>query len=256
MSYYLHPDVRTLKEIADSWRRDPGLSSRQSSRANTPHDAQALARLVSTSCWAVQDPYSTRVEAFCNYYRRAQTLDYQNMSDSQLLHELSQFLAEIDELFFFSLLSRRIEKEDGVSEFVQLKIMKTSEHLRGFFEFARGREATIKIWRRDSHGRAIAFEPLLYTLVHESVHAYLDIFSDIRHPKYEEWVTNYNGHGEMFWVLLRFISERIRVFTKSERWRKEMERGELDCVQITKIRGQAGFWGTPERTLMGGVLGP
>ncbi|KAI3341747.1 hypothetical protein F4824DRAFT_486248 [Ustulina deusta] len=182
-SYYLPPDVITLYAIADNWRYDPNLNSHESSRTNTPHDAQSLTRLVSNSCVAAQDPFSEIVEQFVNWYRKFQKKNLNEMGALELEDELWRLLADIDDLFFFfSTLTRKVRRAIGVAE---------------------------------THGNRWHFEHLLYILVHEMCHAYLEIFSDQWHPKHSEWVDDFKGHGEMFWVLLRFVSEKIEMFTQS-----------------------------------------
>ncbi|KAI0487702.1 hypothetical protein F4859DRAFT_465967 [Xylaria cf. heliscus] len=256
MSYYIHPDVKTLKVIADNWWHEPKLNSRKSSRTNTPHDARALARLVSTSSWAVQDPYSEGVAKFIKWYRKAQATDLQGMSDSALEDELWKFMADVDDLFFFSLLTRKVEGQSGRNGLVEVRVVEGLPN--GSYCGAYRQEATaavIRMWRDDNKGKPRRFEHLIYTLVHEMCHAYLDLFSDRRHRKYQEWVSDYQGHGEMFWVLLRFVAGKIGVYTQSDRWHKELEGMESECYELTKTSGDPGSWGTPERILMGSVLG-
>ncbi|KAI1744789.1 hypothetical protein F4680DRAFT_444062 [Xylaria scruposa] len=257
MSYYQHPHVRTLKVIADNWWREPTLNSTKSSRTDAPHDAKALARLVSTSSWAVQDPYSEGVARFLKWYRKTQTIDLQTLSNIQLEKELCKFMFDIDELFFFSLLTRKIEKKSELDRFVRLRI--TGELPNGSYCGSYSLEETspyIRMHRVNQQGEPRPFEHMLYTLVHEMCHAFLDLFSDKRHSRHREFVIDYRGHGEMFWVLLRFVSRKLGAYTRSERWQKELEWMELECLELTQSRGEPGSWGTPEKILMGGVWAP
>ncbi|KAI1746697.1 hypothetical protein F4782DRAFT_536178 [Xylaria castorea] len=257
MPYYLHPDVKSLKVIADNWWHEPELNSRKSSRTNTPHDAQALARLVSTSSWAVQDPYSEGVARLVKWYRNAQAMDLHSMSNHQLENELQLFMADIDDLFFFSLLTRKVEGKSGLNRLVSVRVMDELPKGSHCGAYKQERPLTyIRMWRKRNSGKPWIFEHLICTLVHEMCHAYLDLFSDKRHPKHQRWVSDHQGHSEMFWVLLRFIARKIGVYTKSEQWRKELKSMEVECYDLTQTRGEPGSWGTPERTLMGGLLSP
>ncbi|KAI1305104.1 hypothetical protein F5Y03DRAFT_406648 [Xylaria venustula] len=258
MSSYVHPDVKTRNVIADNWWRERGMSSRESSRTKTPHDAQASTRLVATSSLAVQDPYSDEVVRFVKWYRRAQTTDIHGMSDDKLESELWKYLIDIDEMFFFSLLSRKVEQPSGMKSLVRVRVISGSCESGWCGAYKKeGKSPTIRIWRINKRrGEPWSFEHLIYVLAHEMCHAYLDIFTDKRHPKHQEWVNKFNGHGEMFWVLLRFISRQMGSYLRSEAWRKELDAGEAECYELTNTRGEPGSWGTPERTLQGGVLGP
>ncbi|GAW23764.1 hypothetical protein ANO14919_133400 [Xylariales sp. No.14919] len=239
MSYYIHPDVKTLEEIADNWWKDPGLSS------------------LSTSSLAVQDPYSEAVTKFVKWYRKGQTMDLQSMDNSQLENELWKFLADVDDMFFFSLLSRKVEKPSGLGRLVRVRVMDGLPEDSWCGAYKREEDSPyIRIWRSRRGCEPQSFEHLVYTLVHEMCHAYLDLFNDKRHRKHQEWVYDFKGHGEMFWVLLRFISRKIGMYTNSTNWRKELDGGEAECYSVTKTSGVPGSWGTPERTLMGGILGP
>ncbi|KAI0503212.1 hypothetical protein F5B22DRAFT_652290 [Xylaria bambusicola] len=257
MSYYIHPDVLTLKTIADNRWKEPSLHSANSPRTKTPHDAQSLVRLVSNSSWAVQDPYSEPVTRFIKWYRKGQEMDFKSMDNEKLRDELQSYLADIDDLFFFGLLTRKVKGKSGTQKLVLLRV--TSEAPKGNYCGAYKMEdegPSIRIHRYDRQGIIRPFEKFLSTLVHESCHAYLDIFSDTRHSKHQEWVCDYGGHGEMFWVLFRFIMEKIRAYTRSERWERQMKDMEYECVDITKTKGRPGDWGTPARTVMGGFLSP
>ncbi|KAJ8125677.1 hypothetical protein O1611_g7963 [Lasiodiplodia mahajangana] len=254
MSYYIHPHVKTLKFIADNWERDRHLNSSDSSSTNTPHDAQALARLVSNASWAVQDPYSEAVAHFVKWYRKAQEIDLKSMKTAKLEDELKNFQADIDDMFFFSLLTR---KPPGAERrFVPLIVNddKTNkEGLCGRFE-STPKAQSITLWRYDSKGKAWHIEHLIHALVHEMCHAYLAIFSDRRHRKHDRWYKDFDGHGEMFWVLVRFISGKILSYTNSDRWRTELGREEDRCYAMTGKKCEPGSWGSPERILMGGDL--
>ncbi|KAI0965520.1 hypothetical protein F4678DRAFT_467382 [Xylaria arbuscula] len=258
MSQYIHPDVKTLKVIADNWRRQPDLNSSDSPRTNTPHDARTLTRLVSTSSLAVLDPYSERVEVFVQWYHRAQSMDLRAMSDEELEVELTKISGDIDDMFFFSLLRRTVDKPAGQGSLlsvqaplliVQVMPGASTEGYKAYFRMD-DLSPIIRIWRLSRNGDLWHFETLLSTLLHEMCHAYLELFSDTRHPRHEGWINVFSGHGEMFWVLQRFVSRKIGAYTKSDAWQEVLERGEAECSYHTETRGQPGTWGTPEKTVM------
>ncbi|KAI3339491.1 hypothetical protein F4824DRAFT_498181 [Ustulina deusta] len=202
MSNYVHPDVKTLEAIADNWWKDPTLNSRKSSRTNTPHDAQAITRLVSTSSLAVQDPYSDRVRRFVEWYRHDQKIDLKSMSTAKLEETLQKYQADIDHMFFLSLLTRKVEGPSGLNRLVRLIVMDGTHEDKLSGKYKREETSpTIRMWRiNSSKGEQRPFDQLLYTLLHEMCHAYLELFSDVRHPKDKEWLTDFEGHGEMFWL--------------------------------------------------------
>ncbi|KAI0117979.1 hypothetical protein GGR51DRAFT_555261 [Nemania sp. FL0031] len=255
MSYYIHPDVETLKFIADNWTRDQKVNSSNSTSTSAPHDAQALARLVSNASWAVQDPYSEGISRFVKWYRKAQEWNVRGMSDAKLEDELQKFEIDIDEIFFFSLLTR---KTPGLDRLVRVKVIDElvkGRNIPGAYK-PDPKSPTIIISRYSNTGNSRRVEQLIHSLVHEMCHAFLGIFSDTRNRKHQAWVADFDRHGEMFWVLHRFIMGKIAMYTKSERWKKELNDMEIECYDMTKRRGEPGSWGTPERILMGGVLPP
>ncbi len=180
------------------------------------------------------------------------------MSTAKLEETLQKYQADIDHMFFLSLLTRKVEGPSGLNRLVRLIVMDGTHEDKLSGKYKREETSpTIRMWRiNSSKGEQRPFDQLLYTLLHEMCHAYLELFSDVRHPKDKEWLTDFEGHGEMFWVLLRFVSRKIGAYTKSEQWQAQLDRGETECYNTTKKRGEPGSWGTPERTLMGGVLGP
>ncbi|KAI1109784.1 hypothetical protein F5Y14DRAFT_466304 [Nemania sp. NC0429] len=254
-AYYLHPDVKTLKAIADARWTEPDLRSRRSPRTDTPHDALAITRLVANSCWAVQNPYSTRVKEFIVWFGGTRGLRAGQMSRGELEEKLGQLLHHVDDLFFFSLLSRQVVTESGRRiPLAGLRVVdRLGEDMLGLYVWPT-KSDNIRVARKLGAGVPNpTFEDMMVTVVHESCHAYLTLFSDPRHRRHKAWILDFGNHGEMFWVLYRFVSEKILHFTNSSRWRRELLNAD-DCEDMTKTRGKAGDWGTPERHLMGGVL--
>ncbi|KAK5626633.1 hypothetical protein RRF57_002348 [Xylaria bambusicola] len=177
------------------------------------------------------------------------------MDNEKLRDELQNYLGDIDDLFFFSLLTRKVKGKSGMQKLVLISV--TSElPKRDYCGTYKMRDIgpSIRIHRYTHEDKHQYFERFLSTLVHESCHAYLDIFCDKRHSKHQEWVCDYDGHRKMFWVLFRFIMQKIKAYTKPEAWGNQVKDMESECFSITKRKSQPGEWGTPECTLMGGFL--
>ncbi|KAI1145934.1 hypothetical protein F4825DRAFT_456974 [Nemania diffusa] len=180
MEYYEHPHVKTLKAIAENWFFEPDLSSRQSSRTDTPHDARAITRLVSTASWAVQDPYSDTVAQFVKRYRKAQEMKLEKMRNGEIVELFAKFQKDIDKLFFFTQLTREVETYEG-SKVTLVRLRVTDKLPEGPWAgtFSRGKDGhLISIFRYSDKGKHLGhdpFEHMLHTLLHEMCHAYLTI---------------------------------------------------------------------------------
>ncbi|KAI0423488.1 hypothetical protein F5Y09DRAFT_356136 [Xylaria sp. FL1042] len=259
-----NPNVKTLEVIADNWWNDPTLVSRESSRTKTPHDPLALTQLVATRSSVVQDPHGEAVKKFMEWLRHGQKMDLESMSASDILHELKKGMIYIDNLFFFSLLSRKVKLQTEVSRLVRLEFTDGTPAMRANGDYLRARYSKddespfIEIWRYDALGNPYSFGIFVYILMHEMCHAFFSIFGDRRHPNCRQWIDDYQGHGEMFWVLHRFMMGKIEGYLEAEHidpklWREGMEEMDRSCHMVTGHDGKPDGWGTPERMLKGGI---
>ncbi|KAI0412005.1 hypothetical protein F5X98DRAFT_356046 [Xylaria grammica] len=180
----------------------------------------SLIRLVATHSLAARDPSSPRIARFVEKHREVSEWDTTGVSFRVLSDQLYQFMARLDELFFFGLLLRKVKGPWGPRPLVGLEAIDEANRERlGTFVYHTG---ALKIWlkrppnvvyRRD-------FNDLLRTLVHEMCHGYLR-FSDSRHPEYGRLVSNHRQHGRAFWALFRYIAQAILNFTHSDKWREQ-----------------------------------
>ncbi|KAI3331107.1 hypothetical protein F4824DRAFT_514801 [Ustulina deusta] len=214
-------EVRALYAIADN------IHSGSRPRTNIPHDADALRRLVVHESLAVRNPRSGEVTEFVDCYRLLQGLGENPLDNIRLIHDLIRgFMFHIDNIFFFNTLTRRV---GGPTRPRSLVALHTSEdpNTKKYGTYDRAdRTITVMLSRYRSglyHRHHI--ERVLFSVVHEMTHAFLEIFSDDRHPRHAEWVDADNGHGKMFCELLGFIGDIVSQLTQSRKWQEERHFG-------------------------------
>ncbi|KAI1278174.1 hypothetical protein F5Y07DRAFT_397728 [Xylaria sp. FL0933] len=263
MSHHPNRDIKTLEVIADNWLEDPELHSRESSRTRTPHDSLAITALVITSSLAVQEPDSETVKYFMGWYLNARELHLPSMSKPALTREIERALFGLDKLFFFSLLTRKVELESGLNRLVRIEVKEIpSIDEEGDLTYSIYNQDDISpyimIYRCDRNGNHYRFDTLVHSLLHEMCHAYLDLFSDTRHPKDHEWHDQHDGHGEMFWVLLQFTWRTLGGLVNakhgtSENWRSQTECMNISCRETLGYGSKPGPWKTLEWILEGRI---
>ncbi|KAJ8132805.1 hypothetical protein O1611_g815 [Lasiodiplodia mahajangana] len=132
---------------------------------------------------------------------------------------LDEFFQCLDELFFFNILNREVwAGRAGALHCRKLVVIKVHDYpdpqVDGLFRVV---ESSIHIWLRHSDkGQRHSFEYLICLLLHEMTHAYIATFADQEDDKYYEHVADYENHGTMFWMLLKFVLRRIFEITRSQ----------------------------------------
>ncbi|KAI1423058.1 hypothetical protein F5Y12DRAFT_716697 [Xylaria sp. FL1777] len=206
MTSQLEREIKTLREIADNYPNEWYKKIKPEHTYDTPHDAESITNLVETSCLAVREPSSPRIQYFVSRCALFSTYDLNAIGFSKLELILSEVFWRLDELFFFGMLTRRVYSriDHWMQNLVVLKVLrKHNPKFRGAFSG----EGTIKLVP-NADGWPY-FEELLFVIVHEMTHAWLEIFSDIKHPKHEELVSKNFGHGAKFIELICFIAPYI-----------------------------------------------
>ncbi|KAI0526137.1 hypothetical protein F5B22DRAFT_270536 [Xylaria bambusicola] len=192
-------EVKTLEAIADRFFRFTLWSQ---PAYPTSHDAKSITRLVENHCLAVREPNSPNVIQFTERCRLFLGRDVKTV---ELEAVVTECFSHLDALFFFGLLNRRVSvfHGGGTRSLVKLHFFTNgNEDVAGLFDKFR---AAIGI----SLVGGLGLGDLLVVLVHEMVHAWLEIFSDATCAEHYSWVKRYRRHGEMFQRLFRFVVERV-----------------------------------------------
>ncbi|KAI0130485.1 hypothetical protein BJ170DRAFT_681931 [Xylariales sp. AK1849] len=133
-----------------------------------------------------------------------------------LEEELPRYMQRLDQLFFFGLLTRHVNKPGMAFEkeiLVKLKVrdsfnMSAGYQTHGLWDPRKNR---IEIWLKEGppQVRDRTMDELISTLAHEMIHAYLDIFSDHNSKEYADGVEIDGGHGVMFWRMYHNVLEKL-----------------------------------------------
>lgn len=232
-------EIEYLRALADErwFNKHNHPPKSHGEKFNIPYDAEILVRLVKTSSLAARDPKSSEVSKLIGCYKQHERLDMDDMKDEALDEVLDQAYRLVDKIFFFKLLNRSVEEykdKNKSRKMRRLVILETEHHneelLGCWFPISSRHkwDDRIKIALRGSkRGHKHDWATLFNTVCHESVHAFLVIFSDYRHKDYEKMVENGNGHGAMFRKLLRFILETVCHWTGSSKLQKEIDTDQI-----------------------------
>ncbi|KAI1126284.1 hypothetical protein F5Y10DRAFT_267291 [Nemania abortiva] len=169
MWYYKHSNVKTLEVIGENWYKEPGLNSRESSRTKTLHDAQSLVRLVSTSSWAIQDPFSEEVANFVRKYHAFEKIYARKIENTGLVGNTHPKNWTI-----------------GQDQTRALHSPRPDSKYPGTMGHYTSNDTTIRIFRYADLSSSKSPQALIHTLAQEMCHVYLDVFSDRQHPRHDE----------------------------------------------------------------------
>ncbi|KAI0489537.1 hypothetical protein F4859DRAFT_509123 [Xylaria cf. heliscus] len=178
-----------------------------------PFDAATITKLAMRASLAAREPSSSRIKRFAARYKQDEKSWDVRAPFSKVEDMLHGYFERIDELFFFELLGSRIRDHwGGERKLIVLNVKASMPDTLGIYYPTND---NIDIPLSGFSYVEYSFGHLILTLVHEMTHAYLGIFSDGRDACHFERVDYQNGHGKMFWVLLKFIINNIFMFTKS-----------------------------------------
>ncbi|KAI1130444.1 hypothetical protein F5Y10DRAFT_289407 [Nemania abortiva] len=233
-------EIENLYNIADNRWHWKSASHREKVLTSNKiiHNAEAITRLMITSSLVIRDPSSARIKRFVERYRQHEALDIRNISHDDLESLIHEYFLRFDELFFFGLMNREIDGEQGRRKLVIMKAYNfPNPKDDGNFN---PNEDTLEIWMRCNETcTAPSVTYLVCVLLHEMVHAFLDIFADEEDNKYHEQVSDHGGHGVLFWVMLKFVLGRIFEFTGSEYIWNEMlneENHRVECARKPRYK--------------------
>ena len=227
-------DVQYLYQICDQvgW----------SNPARRTLDARTLFKLLQNEALAFRTPNSPRLTELVECFHRCQQVGrkYPENESQMLIDLIHQWFSLLDECFFFGALTRVVNTRYGRQPFVSLLVERNNSGIyspeigrpdpswraMGYFDIAARR---LWGWLKDAEPLGnnqyrvfrIPIESALYSIVHEAIHAYLELFADTSHELWWEDVERDGGHGEMFRGILHVITERLETLTWSRRFREE-----------------------------------
>ena len=220
--------IETLRSIADAYLVDKEMVLPPQREYQTPHDAKSITDLVQSSCLAVLTPSSPNVGQFINVCNHGLAHDVTGapLERANAVAILNECFSYVDELFFFGLLTRQIHPDIDQQKTRRLTVLefplKPRRDYAGAYQASNG---VIRIYLRGSSNEGVRrFSDLLFTVIHEACHAYLQILADSKHLEHKKWVTVHRRHGEMFQVLFRFVMQCIVELVPSELLRGAMNK--------------------------------
>ncbi|KAI0404507.1 hypothetical protein F4802DRAFT_232170 [Xylaria palmicola] len=206
--------IKFLEGFADHALGDPAALKKYIKKNYHLHDAKTLVQLVMIRSYGATDPSSAEMQEFKEQYLRDNGRDLDRMALGSVEEMIQGYYRRLDRLFFFGLLRRRARL--GGRRLVRLQVSTERDgNLLGAFVMPDPR-IEMSLYA-DGNPTRLPFESIMLTLVHEMCHAYLWIFADNDHAGFREEVEASEGHGSMFWMLLRFVTNHIFTLTKSNR---------------------------------------
>ncbi|KAI0515071.1 hypothetical protein F5B22DRAFT_646948 [Xylaria bambusicola] len=213
-------DVQSFQEIRDI------ISSTNPPRAP---EARFLLTLIQTVALAFRTPDSPRLTELVEFFHHYENVagNYPENETDMPIQLVNQWFSLIDKCFFFGVLTSTLDTQQGPRQVVELHVennpscfKRPNWHANGCYDTVNRR---LWIWLKvvdplDDNTAKIARLPILrplYTVIHESIHAYLDLFADKNHPLYFEEVGKDRGHGPVFKEILHLVSEKVEVLTRS-----------------------------------------
>ncbi|KAI0542892.1 hypothetical protein GGR58DRAFT_496356 [Xylaria digitata] len=198
--------VETLHAIANNRSKDRLKQLNESTRCDTPRDVESLTRLLMTECLAVSNPSSLEIRRFALRYILFTVYDMGTMKHSHIKQILSECFLRLDELLFFGLLTRKVDRAALRSKIlVDLEVSKIPDR-RKYGAFYNIEDSFIYISLKccKKH-KPYPFKDLLLTLCRQMAHAYLQTFTDSKYP---------DGYSDALYTLLKFIGEQLSKWTE------------------------------------------
>ncbi|KAJ3576679.1 hypothetical protein NPX13_g3618 [Xylaria arbuscula] len=229
-------EVQSLYGICDNIDSDPPPTRTLSTRS--------LLRLVETEALAFLTPGSPRLLRLVECFQKCQEVAHRYpIAESEWLIDLiRQWFILVDECFFFDTLTREvntykrfadggasINTREGRRHLVAFQVVreysglsdpvtgqpKMGYHVLGDYSpLTRELQIFLKLQIPVPNVpiyeiRRTPIVSILHTIVHESVHAYLQTFANPSHPTFKEDVAKNNGHGQVFGQIHQVIAEKI-----------------------------------------------
>lgn len=253
-------DVQSLYRVCDNIDSGLGLQFRKL-------NALELSRLIQNESLAFQQPNSPLFAELANLFVKAQqtgawvTSQGYSPDPTVLVDLIRQWFILVDEIFFFETLTREINTRQGRQHTLGLHIEDTISDpqkppMYGLFDIPK-REVTL--WLQNSNfgiggNVRTLIEQLLYTVTHESVHAFLWLFSNRDAELHNEWVNQGNGHGTMFKEILGVLVDKIEIIIRSygfeaDKWRAACYQDESGCgvrIPLTSLGECTEFYVPPD----------
>ncbi|KAK9799228.1 putative ABC1 atypical kinase-like domain-containing protein [Seiridium cardinale] len=218
-----NPKIQEFRELQYGPRRLVNLSESLSKLAR--RDAPSITKLI--------EKYNLEVNK-----------NLQNMGAKAVESMLRRYMVMIDSIFFFGMLTSQGETLSPGQEHNPLvslhleegtlresnKCIKEAGLLYGEFRIYELRIVLAKQGPlRGGTTGPFRLGDFIGTLVHEMVHAFLDIFSDLNSAEYKDYVAPEDGHGVLFWELNDSVMAKISSWIPTcddLRWHSCMARNE------------------------------
>ncbi|KAK6079392.1 ABC1 family protein [Seiridium cupressi] len=218
-----NPKIQEFRELQHGPRRLVDLSESLSKLAR--RDAPSITKLI--------EKYNLEVNK-----------NLQNMRAKAVESMLRRYMVMIDSIFFFGMLTSQRETLSPGQEHNPLvslhleegtlresnKCIKEAGLLYGEFRIYELRVVLAKQGPlRGGTTGPFRLGDFIGTLVHEMVHAFLDIFSDLKSAEYKDYVAPKGGHGVLFWELNDSVMAKISGWIPTcddLRWHSCMARNE------------------------------
>jgi len=216
--------IKYLKYKADTHRCSDEEKRKITRPPSQPRDVRRISRLVEVaSRAATEPPTEKRIKQFTDMIQRYTAEGTDGLDNRSLRQMILTIFNGVSSFFFFSLPSRAVrDKAGNLERLVKLKVYDRSARHDSYGAYYPG-EDSLRMWLRWNHGEPNQeFRRYFGTVVHEMVHAYIDIFSDPKHPKHDKYYNTPGGHGIAFWLLLLYITKEIYHLTRCREIKHEM----------------------------------
>ncbi|KAI1109262.1 hypothetical protein F5Y14DRAFT_40430 [Nemania sp. NC0429] len=213
-------DIKYLHRIAESRCKVP-----------TIHDPTTLLRLLKQEALAFREPDSSKLRELTDRFRDCQEAFERGPYSKELKESIVGFYIILDECFFFKTLTRAVYFKTlskimkniptRITGLVELRFVEQQDPNDGL----RGRwnpfDRIIDLYLGGADGATtFPVERVLVTVLHECVHAFLDLFVDRRHPDMR-LIKEPNGHGPIFLDIFQSIGLKIKEITHSRSWEEK-----------------------------------
>ncbi|KAI0398609.1 hypothetical protein F5Y17DRAFT_470725 [Xylariaceae sp. FL0594] len=214
--------LRWMEYIADQHKCTRDEANKIPAPRSTAHDPVRLFTLV--HCTSIGMKYKPeehpQVAEFAAMVREQSARGTEGLDDESLADMFGLIYDKLCQLFFFDLPLRQVKNSEG-EEGALVRLITVKRHdgtVVGLFDPVK---CEVMVMIRSGSGVVRCYEEYLNTILHELIHAFLEIFADRSHPRDEELRGFPGGHGVYFWVFYLFIMTRIYILTQYEGIREQ-----------------------------------
>lgn len=173
------------------------------------YTARDVVRFCEEHCRGTGSRQSKPISRFVRHFRRDDAIKLESVD---LLRLMRSYMKELDDLFFFGLLTRKTPSG-------QLVVMRVKHRhsIQRNWAVCDESGSRITLYEFRSEDERATLGQLVESLAHEMVHSLLDIFPyDLDEDRHNRYVEEREGHGQMFRRYLRFIKNRLKHWLPEE----------------------------------------